>query len=49
MCLPADEDILLVGIEAEDVVNFLENCTPAVQAALGEAVHRCMAALDEPC
>jgi hydrogenase maturation protease len=48
MCLPADEDILLVGIEAEDVVNFSENCTPAVQAALAEAVRSVLAALGEP-
>ena len=28
VCLPADEDILLVGIEAEDVINFSERLHP---------------------
>jgi len=35
--LPRDEDILLVGIEAEDVVTFGEDCTPAVRAAIAPA------------
>lgn len=36
--LPADEDILLLGIAAEDVETFDEHMTPAVEAAVGEAV-----------
>jgi hydrogenase maturation protease len=46
--LPDDEDILLVGIEAEDVLTVSENCTPAVQAALPEAVDDVLAALGLP-
>ncbi len=36
--LPADEDVLLVGIEAEDIMTFGDECTPAVHAAIPEAV-----------
>jgi hydrogenase maturation protease len=36
--LPADEQILLIGIEAEDVHTFGETCTPAVEAAIPQAV-----------
>ena len=36
--LPRDEDIQLVGIEAEDVLTFCERCTPAVEAAIEPAV-----------
>jgi hydrogenase maturation protease len=36
--LPADENIRLVGIEAQDVVNFSEHCTAAVAAAIPRAV-----------
>ncbi|MHB0957490.1 MAG: hydrogenase maturation protease [Pirellulaceae bacterium] len=36
--LPADENIYLLGIEAEDVVNFSEHCTAAVAAAIPRAV-----------
>lgn len=36
--LPKDDDILLVGIEAEDILNFGETCTPAVAAAVPLAV-----------
>jgi hydrogenase maturation protease len=38
LALPRDEDIALVGIEAEDVLTFGERCTPAVEAAIGPAV-----------
>ena len=38
LALPHDEDIALVGIEAEDVLTFGERCTPAVEAAIGPAV-----------
>jgi len=36
--LPGDEHILLVGIEAEDILSFGEQCTPAVEAAIAPAV-----------
>ncbi|MBN1908859.1 MAG: hydrogenase maturation protease [Pirellulales bacterium] len=42
--LPRDEDIRLIGVEAEDILNFSEQCTPAVQAAIPDAVE---AVLDE--
>jgi len=38
MHLPANEGIRLVGIEAEDILTFGEQCTPAVQAAIPRAV-----------
>ena len=44
--LPADELILLVGIEAEDILTFGERCTPAVEAAIGPAVRDVLDALD---
>jgi len=46
MHLPADENILLIGIEAEDVLTFAEVCTPAVQAAVPRAVEDVRRALD---
>lgn len=36
--LPDNENIELVGIEAEDTLNFGERCTPAVEAAIPQAV-----------
>jgi len=36
--LPSDDAIVLVAIEAEDVLTFGEQCTPAVSAAIPEAV-----------
>ncbi len=45
--LPRDEDIVLIGIEAEDVLNFSEECTPAVAAAIPVAVEEVLRALDE--
>ena len=36
--LPRDEDIHLVGIEAADILNFGERLTPAVEAAVPQAV-----------
>ena len=38
LALPADEQVLLVGIEAEDILTFAEECTPAVRTAIPEAV-----------
>lgn len=36
--LPQDAEVRLVGIEALDVVNFSEQCTPAVAAAIPQVV-----------
>ena len=44
--LPADEEILLIGIEAEDLVNFNDQCTPAVAAAIPRAVQEVVRLLD---
>jgi hydrogenase maturation protease len=38
MELPRNEDIHLVGIEAADILNFSERCTPDVEAAIPQAV-----------
>jgi len=46
LALPAAEDILLVGIEAEDILTFGDDCTPAVQAAIPLAVEAVLATLD---
>ena len=46
--LPADEDVHLIGIEAEDLVNFNEQCTPAVAAAIPRAVQEVIRLLDCP-
>ncbi len=45
MTLPADEDILIVAIETEDVLTFGETCTPAVAAAIPRAVEAVLAEL----
>jgi hydrogenase maturation protease len=47
MDLPRNEDILLVGIEAEDILNFGERCTPAVEAAIPRAVETVLELLSE--
>lgn len=44
--LPADENIRLVGVEAEDVINFSEQCTPAVDAATQPAAAQVLGLLD---
>ena len=44
--LPADEDVRLVGMEAEDVINFSDQCTPAVAAAIEPAVDEVVRLLD---
>ena len=36
--LPANDDIRLIGIEAADVANVSDQCTPAVEAAIPRAV-----------
>lgn len=43
----ANEDILLIGIEADDVVTFSEECTPAVRDAVPRAVREVIKALDD--
>jgi hydrogenase maturation protease len=45
MALPADEDILIIAVEAEDVLTFGEECTPAVAAAIPRAVEAVLAEL----
>ena len=46
--LPDDRNILLVGIEAEDILTFGETCTPAVEAAVPRAVADVLEALRGP-
>ena len=43
--LPADDQIALVAIEAEDVRTFGEQCTPAVEAAIPVAVEEVLKVL----
>jgi len=38
--LPDERQIVVVGIEAEDVVTFAAGCTPAVEAAIPRAVEQ---------
>jgi len=45
--LPPNDDILLIGIEADDVLTFSEQCTPQVQAAIPRAVEAVLAALSK--
>jgi hydrogenase maturation protease len=44
--LPADERILLIGIEADDVETFSEELSPAVQEAIPQAVDLILAELE---
>ena len=44
--LPEDKAIVLVGIEAEDILSFGETCTPAVAAAVSPAAAYVLAVLD---
>ncbi len=46
LSLPENENILLIGIEVENVLDFGETCTPAVQAAVPNAVREVLQALD---
>jgi hydrogenase maturation protease len=46
LALPQDEAITLVGIEAEDILNFGDTCTPDVAAAVPRAVADVLSALD---
>lgn len=45
MSLPPDEAIVLIAVEAEDVLAFGETCTPAVMAAIPRAVEAVLAEL----
>jgi hydrogenase maturation protease len=44
--LPADQNIRLVAIEAQDVVNFSEHCTAPVAAAIPRAVNEVVRLLE---
>jgi len=44
--LPKDENVCLVGVEAEDLINFNEECTPAVAAAIPRAVREVIQILE---
>jgi hydrogenase maturation protease len=44
--LPANADIQLVGIEAEDILTFGEQCTPSVRAAVPLAIEAVLRALE---
>jgi hydrogenase maturation protease len=45
--LPKNEHIMLVGIEAEDILTFGERCTPAVEASIPRAVGAVMEVIEE--
>ena len=47
--LPDDRNIRLVGIEVTDILNFGEACTPAVEAAIPQAVDAVLRWLDPNC
>ncbi len=47
--VPNDWDVYLVGIEAQDVINFSDRCTPAVAAAIPHAVMRVVQLLGSLC
>lgn len=44
--LPADENVRLIGIEAVDLINFSEACTPTVAAAIPRAVQEVIGVLN---
>jgi hydrogenase maturation protease len=44
--LPADDDIILLGVEATDVFTFNEQCTEPVAAAIPSAVDEVLRILD---
>lgn len=45
VALPENQNILLVGVEVEDILNFGETCTPAVHEAIPAAVEAVLEAL----
>jgi hydrogenase maturation protease len=46
--LPADGDIELIAVEAADVTNLGDRCTPAVEAAIPRAVNAAIRMLGDP-
>ena len=40
MVLPDDENFVILAVQVEDVINFGEECTPKVEAAIPRAVER---------
>jgi len=46
VALPPDDAITLIGVEAEDVLTISEECTPAVLAAVPEAIREVLRALE---
>ena len=46
--LPENCNVRLVGIEAQDILTFSEQCTPDVEAAIPVAVGKVMQILDNP-
>ena len=46
--LPDDDQIMLIGVEAQDVATFGEQCTPRVEAAIPRAAEAVLAALPDP-
>jgi hydrogenase maturation protease len=44
--LPADKDLTILAVEAEDVLTFCETCTPAVARAIPRAVQAMFAELE---
>ena len=47
VALPADEDIVIIAVEAGDVLIFGEECTPAVAAAIPRAAEAVLAELGD--
>jgi hydrogenase maturation protease len=45
MLLPSDEEFIIIAIEVEEVRTFGEECTPAVEAAIPQAVEAVLAEL----
>jgi hydrogenase maturation protease len=45
--LPENRHIMLVGIEAENILDFSEQCTPKVDAAIPDAVELVLEILEE--
>jgi hydrogenase maturation protease len=45
--LPADADVVLIAVEAADIINFGETLTPAVEAAVPRAVEEALRVLDD--
>jgi hydrogenase maturation protease len=45
--LPDDEDFAILAIEAEDVLTFAEQCTPAVQEAIPRAIDAVLTELEK--